>query len=375
MRTEVHLLRLPRLVIGIVQRCREEERVAIWDDVPVQIPVYSASEAPVAFHWGRPEYGRRVAGGTGVDPVAPKGASPSAAWQSVVDEVQPLLRHWLLGAAYTGRSGDIDAFPWMATLDHGLSRRRGFSLAGEFVFKEVSDDGRALQARNALELGRRIAVVDGALCRRSGLPRFRVDDQMQRPGVEIECNLSGGPSAWGEDPAIGSAWRHDCFRADRLEEAHAYAAALAKAWGRRVSKDRDGTDLVIVAPEALAECYDGVAGEDGLALSGVAASVGDALRKGLGMLPEPEIARYLALRALQRSYDAPGIKEWLEGLDATRAALAAAFPRPQNGSPGPMSEELADLERVAIRFEAVDRFRLGASRDDEASLAGLFPGP
>jgi len=366
MRTSVHPLRLPRLVTGMVQRCREEERVGIWDEVPVEIREFTAAEAPIAWRRNPSDPGIRITDGVPYGVLGPR-LSPDQAWEGIVADVEPILLCQLDMGPYRQGSMYEPLLPWQDMLA-GASRRRGLSRAGEILFRDVVDDGRAAQAAAARRLGERLAIVDGRLCLRGGLPRLTVfpmdKDVSIRAGlVQLE---------WEQDPEIGEPWRFNHFRLDRPDEAVAYGEALARTLGGKLDFPARQRDVEIVDPDALSACYDRIADEDALALSGIAGTVASAVRKGLGMLPEPEIARYLELRALERGRDATGLRAWFDGLPGTRDALAKAFPNFPNGQPGLMREELVALDRAALRLSVVDDLRHGLVEDGEA-LSGLAP--
>jgi len=364
MSREIHRMRLPRLVHGVVARGREPERLAVHDEVPVEIRRLEPDRTHAA--WASEGGGKTQGLAADGVPYLPldhgRPGTPdtfASLWEGLAERIASEAG---IGERRTGWTQQPIA-DWATELP-GASRRRGL-VAGEAIrFRETFDDGRAAQAALARRIGARLALFGGHLYHRASLPRIRVscDDR--------DVHLFDTQPRFPLDAAEGEPLGHEDFRLDRRDDALAFAEAARDRLGLRDSGATSGR-LRILDPGALAACYDRAGPESELATLAVADGVRRTLSPIVGELPDDWIRRYLGLRTELLARDAAGLRAWLEEADALLAALGGH----RVGEPAERARTAAAaLAPVLLRHRVIDLPRLFLQDGDAAALDALAPG-
>jgi hypothetical protein len=357
----VQPLRLPRLVTGTLARCRTEETVAVWDDVPVALPRADESQAPVTFHQHGPSGATafRAHGGKAYVRIAGGSGSPAAAWAKVVDQVVPQLMFKLGMGPASATSNYFGLYGWERDLA-GANRKRGILETGDEAFKEIRDDGRRQRSSAAARLAGRMLAIGDELWFQADLPRTRISTyNMAVTGLQRST-----PVTWESDGAFGAPWDAGCFRIDRPEEAARFSAELGAKLGyaqRHLSDFR----LEVVDAAALDALYADAGGDELLGLLGVASSIGQCLRADLGRLSEDDIVRYAGLLTSARKRDVEGMHAWMDAnLDGIRDAFVSAA-----GANAPAN--LPHIDAAILRYRSFEVPSRNLASGDEAALLSL----
>jgi hypothetical protein len=367
MKTEILPLRLPRLMTGIANRCREVERIAVLNAVPVGILHADPSEAPVTFRMPDGTEHRAIDGLAYMPFVDPKlyrplpGKGFEAEWAAALDRLTPYVAHQTGLGNYVDLNPFGDVQKWSAHLS-GASRKRGIRPADGVPMREIHDEGRGPQAEAAATMAGRLAMVGDVLMVRTDLPRTSfgtIDTAIMRQTAD--------PMSWRHDGPFGKPFDADDFRIDRPEEAEAFAALLAARGRKVVGSPRV---LEIVDAEALAACYDRACPERAFDLVALGHGMAESMAYELAEYPEREIARYLSLRTMVRERDGDGIRDWMEGAEATRDLLAR-FPTHKPNAEYYGKSARRAMDRALLRYREIECPKLDFSSEDALALGAL----
>jgi hypothetical protein len=369
MPTEVILLRLPRLVIGTVRRCRQPERVAVHDEVPVAVERRNSSKARQAWR-GTNTYGTVYEASEGI-PYAPldhgrRGIPdlPGEMWAALCERIASEAGIGERRTDFT-QQGLAD---WAAHLPDA-SARRGLVAAEAIGFQSIVDDGRAAQAELARRIGANLMSSGGRLYHRTSLPRVRVSAEGDDGCVhlrDVQPDLpvggtEGEPLGWGD------------FRIDRREDAVAFRAAAMDELGLREPGTTPWSGLEVLDAGALAACYDRAGPESTLAAMAVGEGVRHALSPLVGELPDAGIEAYRALRGHLARRDGDAVEGWLSGIRPVLGSLDDVAGRKGGDGAGPAGRARAAIALALLRHRVVDVPRRHLDGGDGELLADLAP--